>query len=102
MKAKRLKKGDTIGVVALARPPNQEHLKISLGRLEERYDIHFKLEENINDIYGHLAGTDKVRLKSLHDMLVDDELKGIICACGGYGTPRIVEQIDFNLVKKHP
>ena len=102
MKAKRLKKGDTIGVVALASPPNQEHLKIGLGRLEERYDIHFKLAENIHDTYGHLAGTDEVRLKSLHDMLVDDEVKGIICACGGYGTPRIVEQIDFNLVKKHP
>ena len=35
-------------------------------------------------------------------MLEDDEVKGIICACGGYGTPRIVERIDYNLVKAHP
>ncbi|PTI38668.1 MULTISPECIES: LD-carboxypeptidase [Mammaliicoccus] len=102
MKAKGLKRGDVLGVVALASPPNQQHLKNGLERLEAQYQVKFKLANNIDQIYGHLAGTDEERLQSLHDMLRDDEVKGIICACGGYGTPRIVERIDYELVKKHP
>ncbi|MCJ0922585.1 LD-carboxypeptidase [Mammaliicoccus sciuri] len=102
MKAKGLNRGDVVGVVALASPPNQKHLKNGLKLLEEKYGIRFKLAKNIDRVHGHLAGTDDERLDSLHDMLEDDEVKGIICACGGYGTPRIVERIDYNLVKAHP
>ncbi|MFV5938471.1 LD-carboxypeptidase [Mammaliicoccus sciuri] len=102
MKAKGLNRGDVVGVVALASPPNQTHLKNGLKLLEEKYGIRFKLAKNIDRVHGHLAGTDDERLDSLHDMLEDDEVKGIICACGGYGTPRIVERIDYNLVKAHP
>ncbi|MGK9044845.1 S66 peptidase family protein [Mammaliicoccus vitulinus] len=102
MKAKGLKRGDVLGVVALASPPNQQHLKNGLERLKARYQVKFKLANNIDQIYGHLAGTDEERLQSLHDMLRDDEVKGIICACGGYGTPRIVERIDYELVKENP
>lgn len=102
MKAKGLKRGDTIGVVALASPPKQERLKKGIERLTKQYGMKFKLAPNIDKIYGHLAGTDQERLQSFHDMLRDDEVKAIFCACGGYGTPRIVEQIDYELVKKHP
>lgn len=102
MKAKGLNKGDTIGVVALASPPNQEKLKIGLDRLSTYYGINFRLADNIYDTNGHLAGTDDARLQSLHDMFLDDEVKGIICACGGYGTPRLVDEVDYDLIKNNP
>ncbi|WP_323703449.1 LD-carboxypeptidase [Mammaliicoccus sp. Dog046] len=102
MKAKGLNRGDVVGVVALASPPHQEKLKQGLERLEERYDLRFKLADNITDRYGHLAGEDEARLQGFHEMLLDDEVKAIICSNGGYGTPRIVEQIDYDLIKQHP
>lgn len=102
MKAKGLNRGDVVGVVALASPPHQENLKRGLKRLEERYDLRFKLADNITDRYGHLAGEDEVRLQGFHEMLLDDEVKAIFCSNGGYGTPRIVEQIDYALIKQHP
>lgn len=102
MKAKKIKSGDTLGIVALASPPNQEHLTKGIAILEERYGVKFKLALNIDAKYGHLAGRDDERLKSLHEMILDEEVSGIICACGGYGTPRIVEQIDYELIKQNP
>ena len=47
MKAKGLKRGDVLGVVALASPPNQQHLKNGLERLEAQYQVKFKLANNL-------------------------------------------------------
>lgn len=34
--------------------------------------------------------------------LLDPEVKGIICARGGYGTLRILEHLDYQLLTSHP
>ncbi|MDI3412432.1 LD-carboxypeptidase [Bacillus sonorensis] len=49
-----------------------------------------------------MAGTDEERLRDFHDMFQDPSVKAVICACGGYGTGRIAEKIDFDVIKSHP
>lgn len=51
---------------------------------------------------NYFSGTDEERLSDLQQMLDDKQIKAILCARGGYGTGRIIEQIDFTQFKKHP
>ncbi len=48
---------------------------------------------------GYLAGSDEVRLGDLHAAFADSEVDAIICLRGGYGTPRLLDRIDFDLLR---
>jgi muramoyltetrapeptide carboxypeptidase len=51
---------------------------------------------------NYFSGGDKERLHDTQTMMDDDEVKAILCARGGYGVGRIIEQIDFTRFRKHP
>ncbi|MFE8700642.1 LD-carboxypeptidase [Cytobacillus sp. FJAT-54145] len=101
IKPQSLKRGDTIGILAPASPPNQENLERSLEFLRE-LGLNVKFGQHVKNEYGYLAGTDEERLEDLHNMFLDKEVKGIICAGGGYGTARIAAEIDYDLIKNNP
>lgn len=48
---------------------------------------------------GYLAGSDDVRLNDLHAAFSDRDVDAIICLRGGYGTPRLLDRIDFQLLR---
>lgn len=97
----RLQKGDTIGVIAPSSPPNLENLKRSLAFLNQ-LGLNVKMGKHVENINGYLAGTDDERLEDLHDMLSDPNVKGIICAGGGFGAARYADRIDFQLMTEQP
>lgn len=101
IKPEKLNKGDTVGIIAPASPPNESKLNKALSFLEE-LEVNVKLGTSIRQRFGYLAGDDESRLKDLHTMFRDPSIKAIICACGGYGTGRIAGKIDYSLLKKHP
>lgn len=101
IKANKLKKGDIVGVIAPASPPNKENLQKAIVYLES-LGLKVKLGKNIYREYGYLAGSDEERLDDLHEFFKDDEVKAIICACGGYGTGRIASKIDYQLIERNP
>ncbi|GEL78755.1 S66 peptidase family protein [Tenuibacillus multivorans] len=96
-----LKPGDTIGVIAPASPPNLEQLENALPFFE-KLQLNIKLGKHVKNVNGYLAGTDEERLEDLHDMFLDPEVNGIICAGGGYGTSRIALNIDYDLIEHNP
>ena len=98
---KRLQRGDTVGVIAPASPPNIEQLKRSFIFLRE-LGVNVKIGNHVQDINGYLAGTDEDRLHDLHSMFKDPFVHAIFCAGGGYGTGRIAEQINYELIKRNP
>jgi muramoyltetrapeptide carboxypeptidase len=98
---KALQKGDTIGVIAPASPPDTKRLQQAIPFFESM-GLRVKLGRNIDKVYGYLAGTDEERLTDFHDMIADDEVRAIIFARGGYGTGRIASAIDYDLIANHP
>lgn len=52
--------------------------------------------------YGHLAATDEDRAKDVNDAFRDESIKGIICLRGGYGTPRILSLLDYEMIASAP
>lgn len=98
---KRLKKGDTVGVISPSSPPNPENLEKALPFLEE-LGLKVKMGKSVHEKYGYLAGDDDARLADLHDMFEDPEVAGIICAGGGYGAARYADRIDYAMIKENP
>jgi muramoyltetrapeptide carboxypeptidase len=97
-----LKKTDTIGIVAPGRKLDEETVNASIPIIES-WGFKVKLGKNIFSAkHSYFSGTDTERLNDLQTMLDDDSLKAIICARGGYGTTRILDQLDFSLFIKKP
>jgi len=64
----------------------------------------FRVEpcEHMFDRDGQFAGDDKLRARSLMEAFADPKVDVIICARGGYGSPRILDLVDWGEVAKHP
>lgn len=101
LKPPRLQKGDTIGVVAPASPMKPERLQKGVKYLKNLgYQV--KLGESVEQVHGYLAGIDEARVADLNNMFADSAVKAVFCVRGGYGTPRILPQIDYDLIQKNP
>ena len=51
---------------------------------------------------GYLAGPDQQRLQDLHDAFADPGIDAILCMRGGYGSMRLLDQLDFELIRRNP
>lgn len=102
IKPQKLKKGDVIGLIAPASAP-EETSRIEMGvRHLEKLGYRVQLGKNLYHSVGYLAGTDEERLDDLHSMFKDKNVKAIICVRGGYGAFRILDKVDYSLIKRNP
>jgi muramoyltetrapeptide carboxypeptidase len=103
-KAVKLKKGDRIGLVSPASPPYGEKKEQYAKGIQYLYDrgYHVVEGEHVFKEYGYLAGTDQERADDLNAMLTSPTVRAVFCSRGGYGTPRLLDKIDYQTVKKEP
>ncbi len=96
-----LKKGDTVAIVCTARKFFPEDAKPAIELLES-WGLKVKLGKTIGLDSCQLGGTDQERAADFQFQLDDDNIKAIWCARGGYGTVRIIDQLDFTKFVNHP
>ncbi|HLQ74194.1 MAG TPA: LD-carboxypeptidase [Bacillota bacterium] len=101
-KGKRLSTGDTIGIVAPSSPAKRGEVEKAKSDLEALGFNVYLGKTCFKKHGGYLAGTIEQRVNELHDMFVDETIDGIICLRGGYGTPQLLNEIDFELIKNNP
>ncbi|MET3291384.1 UNVERIFIED_CONTAM: muramoyltetrapeptide carboxypeptidase [Brevibacillus sp. OAP136] len=101
LKPAALQAGDTIGIVAPASWPNAEKGLRGAKRFEQR-GIRVEFGTSLSRQHGYLGGTDQERVDELHQMFANPAIKGIFCACGGYGTGRIASMLDYDLIRQNP
>ena len=97
---KNLKKGDTIGLISTARKIKPEELEFSI-KLLESWGLKVLLGRHLFKEHHQFAGTDKERSVDFQEMLNNPLVKAILCVRGGYGTVRIIDKLDFSLLKTH-
>lgn len=103
MKLRRIKKGDTVGIVCPAGGIDRTSDRFIL--LEERLTnlgLKIKYGNTVGKRYGYLGGTDKDRIQDINSMFADKSVSIIIAMLGGYGCSRIVDKLDYNIIKKNP
>lgn len=86
-----------IGVIAPAGPAALDTDKAVQWMRGRGYSL--KIFPGVYAKDGYLAGSDEVRLTDLHAAFSDREIDAIICLRGGYGTPRLLDRIDFQLLR---
>jgi len=96
-----LKPGDKIAIVASARKITMQELQPAIDTFK-RWGLEVVLSKNLFGSDHQFSGTDAERAADLQSALDDDSIKAVISARGGYGTMRIVDQIDFTKFKQHP
>jgi muramoyltetrapeptide carboxypeptidase len=97
-----LQKGDTIGIVAPAGFMPIEKMQTCIETLDSwGYNVQLG-ETTHSSSQNYFSGTDEERLNDLQQMLDDRNIKAILCARGGYGMSRIIDQINFKKFRKHP
>lgn len=96
-----LNKGDTIGIIALSGDCDREKVEKAKANFESLgYKV--KLSKNIYDKNRYLAGSDEDKINQLYEFFQDKEIKLILCARGGYGAIRLINKIDYRILKANP
>ena len=97
----RLQPGDTIMFVAPAGELDRERMMLAKERLEERgYKV--KLRDDLFAVDGYLAGSDERRAEEFMQAFRDPEVRGVFPGTGGYGTMRMLDLLDFDVIRANP
>src|ERR1700758_233452 len=98
----RLHPGDLLGLICPASaPPDPKTVDASITALEEM-GFKVRLGKYARKRWGFLAGQDRERAGDVMQMFTDRRVNGIVCLRGGYGTPRILPMLDYNLIRENP
>lgn len=95
-----LKPGDTIRLVAPSSPPkDRSSLETAISALETLgYNV--KYSDAIFGRTGYLAGEDEERARDFQEAYTDEEAAAVLCVRGGYGATRILDLIDWDVIKQ--
>ena len=99
---KKLEKGATIGMIATSSDTETSRVRACVKFLEEMgYKV--KAADNLDSNYGgYMAGTGEIRGQWVNRMFADPEVDAIFCIRGGDGSSRIMEYLDYDLIRKNP
>lgn len=101
MKAKRLEAGDTVGLIAPASPAGASKVEKAAKYLEDLgYQV--RTGESAYSSRGYLAGCDELRAEDINNMFSDSEVTAIFCMRGGYGSQRLLDMLDYGLIRRNP
>ncbi len=98
-----LKPGDTLMIIAPAGYVNNRNRYIERGdSLIRAWGLVPVHGEHLLDKYFHFAGPDSARLTDLQRALDDPSVKAIWAARGGYGSIRIIHDVNWDKFKENP
>lgn len=100
-RGKRLEPGDTIGIVAPASFAAFDKIEPAVDNLT-KMGYHVRLGESCFNRWHSYAGDDHLRAGDLNSFFEADTINAIICLRGGYGALRLLDKLDYNLIKNHP
>lgn len=76
-------------------------MALAKKRLEDRGYVTVQADD-IFRAYGYLGGTDERRVEELMTGWTNQNIKAIFPGTGGYGTTRILDQLDYDIIKNNP
>jgi len=102
IKPAALRTGDTIGLIAPAGivydPLEFERMKQVLNAM----GLKVRFGRHVRNRYGYLAGRDKERVEDLNDFFEDPSIDGIMAVRGGWGSNRILADVNFSAIRQNP
>lgn len=93
--------GACIAMIAPASSPTAEQVAAGVADLEQG-GYRVKVYRSLSDPVGYLSGTDEVRAAEVMQAFTDDEVSAVFAARGGYGVARLLDRLDFAVIRANP
>ncbi len=94
--------GGTVGVVAPASPIHARSDLLRGTRRWEAAGFKVKISPQVFAQDGFLAGSDEARAEALMAMFADPQIDAVQVVHGGYGSTKIIQHLDFNIIQRNP
>ncbi|MFT4204275.1 MAG: LD-carboxypeptidase [Chitinophagaceae bacterium] len=98
---KAIQKGDKVAIVCPAGQMEEMRVQNCVQQLNA-LGLEVAVGKTVGTKDSYFAGTDKERLDDLQQALDDKNIRAVICGRGGYGTSRIIGQLDLSHFQRHP
>lgn len=98
---RKLQTHDKIAIISTARSIDYEKLEYAKS-IFKSWELEVVEAPNLRAVHHQFCGTDEQRKNDLQWALDNQQIKAIICFRGGYGTVRILDDIDFTNFSKNP
>ena len=94
----RLRPGDRVALLTPSSPSNLERIDegIDVLRFSGLEPVEYPSARARASVHPFLAGTDAERAADLRDALLDESIAGVLTVCGGYGSQRMLETLDWS------
>ncbi|HEY1046907.1 MAG TPA: LD-carboxypeptidase [Bacteroidia bacterium] len=96
-----LKEGDTIALTASARSITREQIAPAVEFMQSK-GFKLLIDEDLFRVHHQFGGTDKQRAQFTNKMIANPEVKALWNVRGGYGSGRMIDELDVNLLSNHP
>jgi muramoyltetrapeptide carboxypeptidase len=96
-----LKPGNKVGIIAPARKVSFKELAPAI-KVFNSWGLETILSPHLLGSCNQYSGPDEERAADLQAMLDHPEIRAVFCARGGYGTLRIIDQLNFSKFCKKP
>lgn len=98
----QLKKGDLIGVCAPAGGIKSDSEITEFEKVISDLGYQSIIGEEVAGRYGYFSATDEERAASLMKMFENPKVKAIFFIRGGWGCARILDMLDYDVIKNNP
>lgn len=100
-KPRSLSRGGKIGVVAPAGCVDEPRLNSGVEAVR-RAGFRVELAQGIGEHKGYLAGDEAERAKALSEFVRRDDISGVFCARGGFGSIQLLPYLDGEEIGREP
>ena len=104
MLAPKLQKGDEIKVIAPSYSLShvwEEKSQKALRYLEQQ-GFHVTFSKHSREIDDWNSSSIRSRVEDIHEAFLDNKVKAILTAIGGFNANQVLEHIDYEIIRQHP
>jgi muramoyltetrapeptide carboxypeptidase len=101
-KPKRLKPGDTIGVVSPASPTEKKSDILRATEKLEEFGYRVEVGKNVDKQRGFVSATEEERVEDIHEMFAREDIDAVFVTQGGYGSAQLIDKLDYDLIRRNP
>lgn len=101
---RRLKEGSRIAITAPASPTSMSEIAKGVKTFKSLACevIVGETISNQKNNYRYFSAPEQQRIDEFMNFVQDDSIDAIVCGRGGYGVMRILDKIDYDLIRKNP
>ncbi|MDH5610514.1 MAG: LD-carboxypeptidase, partial [Cyclobacteriaceae bacterium] len=90
-----------VGLITPAGALTRSAFEKTVNNLEQ-LGMSVSYSSNLRVRADFLSGTDQQRIDDIHSFFSNDQIDAILCARGGYGTTRLLDSINYDIIRANP